>query len=157
MGNTVLNANPQNTAKILAITAVSRTLKLKKTKVLYLREVLISLANDDACINYEQLKEGLKQARFLKSREKDVFDLLFTMWDCDGVEKISLKDLVVGIAPLACPDENLGEILQFAMIVSDQDKRGLIGRDELEDVLYSELHRVKSYRKNELTALFSLT
>jgi Ca2+-binding EF-hand superfamily protein len=158
MGNTPINANPNalNTAKPLAIRAVSRTLRLKKTKVLYLREVLASLSDDDDCINYDDFKEGLKQAKFIKSREVDVFDLLFTMWDCEGEDKIPFKDLVVGIAPLACPEEDLGKILQFAMIVSDEDKRGTIGRVELEDVLYSKLHGVESDRNNQLIALFSI-
>jgi Ca2+-binding EF-hand superfamily protein len=155
MGNAPINANAnaQNTAKPLAIMAVSRMLKLRKSKVLYLREVLISLA-DDNCVSYERFKEGLKQAKFVKPREVDVFDLLFTMWDSDGEDNISFKDLVVGIAPLACPEEDLSKILQFAMIVSDQDKRGTIGRDELEDVLYGKLHGVKSDPESELTALF---
>jgi Ca2+-binding EF-hand superfamily protein len=141
MGNTPINANARNTVSPLAITAVSRRLKLKKTKVIYLREVLNSLADDDDdCIKYDHFKEGLKQAKFLKPREVDVFDLLFTMWDHDGKGKISFKNLVVGIAPLACPEEDLGKVLQFAMIISDEDKRGTIGRDELENVMYSKLH-----------------
>jgi Ca2+-binding EF-hand superfamily protein len=147
MGNTQINANAQNTAKPLAIAAVARALKLRKSKVLYLREVLASLSDNDDCINYDFFKEGLKQAKFSKSREVDVFDLLFTMWDCDGEDKIPYKDLVVGIAPLACPEEDLAKMLQFAMIVSDHDKRGTIGCDELEDVLYSKLPGVKSDRK----------
>jgi Ca2+-binding EF-hand superfamily protein len=158
MGNAPINANVQkNTAKPLAITAVSLTLKLQKSKVLYLRDVLSSFADDDGCINYDHFKKGLKKAKFIKSREADVFDLLFTMWDSDGEDKILLKDLVVGIAPLACPEEGLGKILQFAMILSDQDKRGTIGHDELEDVLYSKLlHGVKSDRKIELIELYSI-
>jgi hypothetical protein len=80
------------------------------------------------------------------------------MWGRDGDGKILLKDLVVGIAPLACPEEDLGKILRFAMILlSDQDKRGTIGHDELEDILYSKLlSGVKLDRKIQFIALYSI-
>ena len=125
-------------SKPLAISAVARKLRLKKSQLLFLRVEMHSLADEEGWIIYEKFREALVKARITKEEEVEVFDLLYTMWDSDGEEKVHYKDFVMGIAPLACPEEAPDSILRFALQLSDERKLDSIDPDELEDLLSSK-------------------
>lgn len=57
------------------------------------------------------------------------------MWDTDGTDRILYPDLIVALAPLACPGESLGQVLQFCLQVMDFDQNGnaIAGEDNRDD------------------------
>jgi Ca2+-binding EF-hand superfamily protein len=135
MGNTT--SAPQG-SKPLAISAIARQLSVNKAQLKVLRDEFQSLADKKLCITHHLFRLALKKAK-IDQKDKEIFNLLFTMWDNQGEGTIPYKEFVVGMSPLACPDEHPKSIIQFALEVSDDKKSEMIGADELEDLLQSKL------------------
>jgi Ca2+-binding EF-hand superfamily protein len=135
MGN---GASSDGLSKPLAITALARQLQFSKDQVMTMRGSFVRLASPDETISRDNFRIALQQAKITREQDLEIFDLLFTMWDSEGADKVQCKEFLMGISPLACPDETPYSILRFALQVSDEEKTGLVGSDELEDMLLSK-------------------
>ena len=135
MGNTQTS---DGTFKPLAIAALAREVCVKRSQILKLRDTFVTLSSKDEMITRDNFYEALKLAEICREEDVEILDLLFTMWDAEGYDKVPFKEFSMGIAPLACPDESPRSVLRFALEVSDQEKTGLIGPEELEDMLLSK-------------------
>ena len=136
MGNTQTS---DGSFKPLAIAALARQVCVKRSQILTLRDTFVILSsNDDEMITRQNFTEALKLANIERETDLEILDLLFTMWDAEGYDKVPFKEFSMGISPLACPDESPKSVLRFALEVSDQEKTGLVGPEELEDLLLSK-------------------
>lgn len=116
----------------LAMMAVSRNCFLEKAQIISLRNAMTAFSDAFGMIK----REGFDQALDLANLSNvEIFDLLFTMWDNKGDEKVSSKEFCIGISLLACPFDNTPTIINFALQVSDDLKRGYIEIQELHELL----------------------
>lgn len=152
----------------LATVAVSKYLKLDRSQILKMREVLASRAMEtsDPYCSVGDRKNGKREvlvvercdfqtamddAGVRRRPDQRVLHLLFTMWEaeyCFGPgwtgTAAPYRDFVVGLSPLACArDESLANVLKFAVRVSDDPNpdnpaKGLINSDGLMAVIKSE-------------------
>ena len=139
MGNHASVIDERNTeCRHLALSAVAKRLELGKGQLIFLRDTFAEVASYDEMITHKQFNNGLRKARLTNLEDLEVINLLFTMWDSEGDEEISYRHFIMGIAPLACPDEGLDSILRFSLQISDDDRRAAIDDDELFDMLHSK-------------------
>ena len=162
----------------LATVAVSKYLKLDRSQILKVREVLASRAMEtsDPYCSVGDRKNGKREVLVVERRDfqaamddagvrrrpdQRVLHLLFTMWEaeyCFGPGSTGTaapyRDFVVGLSPLACArDESLANVLKFAVRVSDDPNpdnpaKGLINSDGLMTVIKSEFVRWAFVRLN---------
>jgi hypothetical protein len=130
MGNT-----KSSCTKPLAIMAVARNLSLQRCHLVVLRDTLETYADSKGMVEKEWFDQALKRAKILDARDIEIFDLLFTMWDCAGDEKIPYKDFAIGISPLACPRDDVGSILLFALHIGYEKNNGTVNAKEVHDLL----------------------
>ena len=116
----------------LRLTAVSREFKLDRHQIIALRNAMAEYADGRGKIGREEFDLALEMAN-LSSVE--IFDLLFTMWDNDGDDKVPYKGFCVGISPLACPYDSVTAVLMFALCVSDDRGLGYIRPIDLQGLL----------------------
>ena len=120
----------------LAMMAVSRNCFLEKAQIISLRNAMTAFSDAFGMIK----REGFDQALDLANLSNvEIFDLLFTMWDNKGDEKVSSKEFCIGISLLACPFDTTPTIINFALQVSDDLKRGYIEIQELHELLTGKL------------------
>lgn len=120
----------------LRLTAVSRELKLDRHQIIALRNAMAGYADRRSMIGREEFDLALQLANL---SGVEIFDLLFTMWDNDGVDKVPYKEFCVGISPLACPYDSVTAILMFALFVSDDRSLGYIRPSNLQSLLTGKL------------------
>jgi hypothetical protein len=116
----------------LAMMAVARNFELDRVQIIALRNAMAGLSDIHGMINREGFDDALDLAHLSKV---EIFDLLFTMWDNAGIDRVPFRAFCVGISPLACPFDDLHSILRFALRVSDDVNRGSIGMDDLHILL----------------------
>jgi Ca2+-binding EF-hand superfamily protein len=138
MGNTKSSTKKQTLATI----AVAKKLALQRFQIVVLRDALASCADSNGMVDKHFFDQALKRAKMTSTEDKEIFDLLFTMWDSEGEEEIPYKPFSVGVSPLACPNDNVVSILRFALHVNDETSGGMITAGELHDVLRSKLSRL---------------
>lgn len=130
----ILRRNGDNTLEVvsLAMMAVARNIFLKKVHILILRYAMAKLSDDFGMIQREGFERALAKANL---SNVEIFDLLFTMWDNADDGKVFYKEFCMGIAPLACPFDDLSLILEFSLRVSDDLDRKYIEKKELHELL----------------------
>jgi Ca2+-binding EF-hand superfamily protein len=120
----------------LAMMAVARNCFLEKAQIISLRNAMTGFSDAFGMIK----REGFDQALDLANLSNvEIFDLLFTMWDNKGDDRVSSKEFCIGISPLACPSDNTPTIINFALQVSDDLNRGYIEIQELHELLTGKL------------------
>ena len=126
----------------LAMMAVARKVFLQRAHILALRNAMSKFSDVFGMIK----REGFDQALALADLSKiEIFDLLFTMWDNAGDDKVSSKEFCTGISPLACPFDDIPSIIGFALRVGDDLNRGYIERHELHELLIGKFSQRKRY------------
>jgi Ca2+-binding EF-hand superfamily protein len=139
MGNTKSSCKKQPLATI----AVAKKLALQRFQIVVLRDALASCADSDGMVDKHFFNQALKRAKMTSTEDKEIFDLLFTMWESEG-EEIPYKPFLVGVSPLACPNDDVVSILRFALHVNDETSSGIITARELHDLLRSKLSRLNA-------------
>jgi hypothetical protein len=122
----------------LASTAVAKYLSLTKTQIKILCTVVRELSSKNGTIGLHFFHVALGRAKIQKNPDRLVLEALFQMWDLVGEERIPGLEFVLGLAPLACPDGSLTEILRFALQVSDRTGLKQITASELIVILKSK-------------------
>ncbi|KAL3923491.1 MAG: hypothetical protein SGILL_001631 [Bacillariaceae sp.] len=112
--------------------AVSRDVHVDRHQIVALRNSMSGFADKRGMIGREEFDMALQLANL---STVEIFDLLFTMWDNAGVNRVPFKGFCVGISPLACPYDSLQAILMFALFVSDDRDLGYIRSSELKSLL----------------------
>jgi Ca2+-binding EF-hand superfamily protein len=125
MGNAV-----SNTGDALAMSAVAKTMQLTKPQVMEIRKACAAMASKDGQIRRKLFHIGLAKAGLL-DLDTEILDLLFTMWDEVGDNRVPYMDFVVGIAPLACRYENMASALKFVLQVMDDRETGSVDSNGL--------------------------
>jgi hypothetical protein len=124
----------------LATIAVAKQLALQRFQIVVLRDTLASYADSNGMVDKHFFDQALKRAKMTSTEDKEIFDLLFTMWDSEGEEEIPHKPFsVLGVSPLACPNDDVVSILRFALYISDENSTGVITAKGLHDLLGSKL------------------
>jgi hypothetical protein len=118
--------------------AVARKLGLKRFQVVVLREALATFADYEGYVDKESFNQALERAKITDQDDIQIFDLLFTMWDGEGNEKIPCRPFSVGISPLACSQDEIISVLLFALHISDEKSSGVIDAQELHVLLNSK-------------------
>jgi len=140
MGNSA-----SSTGSIFATAAMAKYTNLTKAQIITFSDAVAPLArvkrpSDPPSINRNVVSHGLREAHVSKySKEYDVIDLLFTLWDESGTNRVPCLDFCVGISVLACPGETLEEILKFGLQILNQQQKGdgMISCDQSIDFLNS--------------------
>ena len=146
MGNS--KSHPQ-----LAITAVARQLSLQRCQIVVLRDSLKSFADSNGYVEKEFFDEALKRAKITQPSDIEVFDLLFTMWDSKGKDKIHYKCFSIGISPLACPYDDLPSILRFALHIGYQKNNGSITPRQLREFLKCKSQEASCWEQLQICSL----
>jgi len=133
------NALVATSGDCLATVAVARSLQLNHSKLLSIRDTLSDFhASQDQRVGRPLFQLALDRASVRKHPDQKVLHLLFTMWDTAGDGRVSYQDFIVGLSPLACPNENLRSILTFSMDVMDTERSGKINGNQLVLLLKSK-------------------
>jgi hypothetical protein len=128
--------------------AVAQQLSLQRCHLVVLRDTLETYADSEGMVEKEWFDQAVKRAKILDPKDIEIFDLLFTMWDCAGNEKIPCKDFSIGISPLACPRDDVGSVLRFALHIGYEKNDGTVNAEELHDLL-----QCKSPRASDCSVL----
>lgn len=161
MGN-IESASPRkcdSPVVTLAILAVARDIHLERSQLLD----LYSVVNSKKHISRTDLKRAMVRVDVVDPTTTTLIDLLFTMWDQDGIDIVPTQAFCVGMAPLACPENehDVASILRFALHVIGSDgennghddnddnddevsKKGTTGRQDLQ-VLLEAINTTASY------------
>ena len=130
MGNT-----KSQVAHPLALVAVARQLSLQRSQIVILRETLHTFTDSYGYVTKKRFLHALKRAKIRDQDDLELFELLFTMWDHSGREMVPAKLFCVGIAPLACPRDDLLSVLRFTLHVCEDESSGTVGSHDVHDML----------------------
>ena len=103
----------------LAVVAMSKYLHLTRVQVIALRNCFVNLADDCGMITRNRFRIAVTRVKIDHENDVDVLDLLFTMWDVKGEDKVPYCEYVVGVSILAGPFDHLRDALMFAIEVAD--------------------------------------
>lgn len=145
MGNATSNVTA---AQPLAMMAVARQLRLQRFQIIMMRESLLSLSDPSGFVNRASFEISLALAKISQREALEVFDLLFTMWDHHGNQRVPAKPFSVGIAPLACSCDDISSVLRFALHINDEHKNCLVSPRDLYNVLISKFCSYKGFSCN---------
>jgi hypothetical protein len=112
--------------------AVAREFSLDRHQIIALRYAMADFADRRGMVSRKEFDLALHHANL---SDVEIFDLLFTMWDNEGVDKVPYKGFCVGLSPLSCPYDSITEILMFALFVSDDRNLGFIRPSDLRCLL----------------------
>lgn len=120
------SASRENTKPSLATAAVANYMRLTKAHVRLLLRACRRLAQTTPpplnCIRRRDLPIILDQATLLSSKEREIVTLLATLWDYNGTGKIPYHEFVLGLTPLACPHEDMEDVLELAVELMSTDE-----------------------------------
>jgi hypothetical protein len=123
--------NDENSVN-LAMMAVARKTRLGRCQIIELRNAMSRYADEYGNVNREDYNHALVLTN-LSSVE--ILDLLFTLWDHDGNDKVPYKGFCIGISPLSCPHDGVKNILRFALEVCDDRDLGFSRVYDLQTLL----------------------
>lgn len=116
----------------LAMMAVAREIHLERGQLVALHNAMARYADEHGTVHREDFDRALELANL---SGMEIFDLLFTMWDREGMDQVPFKGFCVGISPLACPFEDISVILRFALRICDDRNLGYIRQYDLQTLL----------------------
>jgi len=150
MGNTV----SATTGEMLRTAAISKYMSLSKTQVLEIRDACAALANKNHSISRRFFHIAVGKSRIKALPDGDILDLLFTMWDKTGADRVPALPFVVGISPLACGNESLAAVLRFALHVMDQDETEEVNAEQLITLLKCKYRKTRFLQQVYFDSLF---
>jgi hypothetical protein len=133
MGN--IKSSPAS--KPLAIIAVARQIQVQRYQIIVLRDTLARFADPNGTVNNDDYLQALQIANLSSPDSREIFDLLFTMWDSGGNDKIPYRQFALGIAPLACPNDAVASVIRFLLHVHEEKSKTLCA-DKLLGLLKSK-------------------
>lgn len=133
MGNTKSGA----VTKPLAIIAVARRLQVQRYQIIVLRDTLARFADPDGWVSHCDYLQSLEIANLSSPDTLKIFNLLFTMWDSHGNDKIPYRQFTLGLAPLACPNDDTASVARFLLHVYGETSK-VVCPHKLYDLLNSE-------------------
>ena len=140
MGNAISPA----TGDMLKTAAISKYMKLTKPQVLTIRDHLqakqsVGRNHHRGTIRRELWTQALQAALVRDDPDRDILELLFTMWDSNGTGRVACSELVVGISVLACRYDGVRDALRFALeVYSDQHDTQMISSRDASALLRSK-------------------
>jgi hypothetical protein len=136
MGNT---KSSSSSSKPLAIAAVAKQLKVQRHQIIALRDALDSFSDSLGMVSHEDYLQALELVDLSGKKQLDeIFKLLYIMWEDDGSHKIPYKKFSLGVAPLACPYDELPSLIRFILYVYGPKDQKIIDASDLSDLLKSE-------------------
>lgn len=125
----------------MATAAVAKQLHLTKHQVIMLHEAMTRRAkggNVQGSIKRKHFRRALDEAGIFEEPDREVLNLLFTMWDITGIKRVPAHEFVVGLTPLACAGESISTVLSFALQIKDRKGEGRISPSEMLVLLKSK-------------------
>ena len=122
--------------------AVARELRLQRFQIIMMKESLISLSEESGFVKRTAFDLSLVRAKISQREALEIFDLLFTMWDHLGNQRIPAKMFASGIAPLACSADDLSSALRFSLHINDEHNNGHVLPRDLHNVLLSKFANI---------------
>jgi hypothetical protein len=132
MGNVSSTDNRDDSPVNLAMMAVAQEIQLERGQVVALRNAMAGYSDEHGTVNRKDYNHSLELSNL---SGVEIFDLLFTMWDHDGKDRVPFKGFCVGISPLACPHADLKNILRFALRICDDRNLGYSRAFDLQTLL----------------------
>ena len=140
--------NTQGTnRKFTVITALSQQLTITKDQILHMR-MFCFLQCLGSTVKRSLLNAACEEAGVRNPMDREVIDLLFTMWDLSGDDRVPCMEFMVGISPLACAHKGPRETFMFALEVMDIENLSVVNSVELTTAL--ECKKFVSFAPHEL-------
>jgi Ca2+-binding EF-hand superfamily protein len=137
MGNHVSTTAPPK----LHLMALARKMSLSKIQVQELMKMCTYVSHQCHFQSYTIDRESFNDVKdkiVSDKRDSEIIDLLFTMWDLQGLHYIQFREFLVGISPLASTSrDSTREILHFSLSLMDTARIGTITQSNLIKVLRS--------------------
>ena len=115
----------------LAIECMAKYMSMSKQQLIDLRNRCYMAMDNKRKIDRRQFNINVQLCKIKESPDGEILDALFTMWDLHGADEILCPPFILSLAPLACEDENLEQILTFAFHVFAQETNGKLTADRL--------------------------
>jgi Ca2+-binding EF-hand superfamily protein len=118
----------------LVTPAVIHYITLSREQVLGIRDACLYMVEEDGFIKRQYFHMALSKMEIPVDPDGDILDCLFTMLDRRGDDMVDLKQYIVSISALACP-EGLEMALHFAMEVMDVEHSDRVTNEDVTFVL----------------------
>jgi hypothetical protein len=129
MGNT---NSADNSPVPLAMMAVAREIHFERGQIVALRNAMAGYADEHGIIHRKEFNQALELTNLVGV---EIFELLFTLWDNEGHDEVPFRGFCVGISPLACPYDDVTNILRFALRICDDRNLGYTRVYDLQTLL----------------------
>jgi Ca2+-binding EF-hand superfamily protein len=134
MGNTASGTSRER----LVTASIAKYMTITKPQVMALRNAIVPLASKrGGSIKRNNLHFALQEANVADTPDKEVLDLLFTMWDMTGSGRVACVEFVIGLSVLACKEDAIETALRFALQVADKNRTGKISSKDASAFLRS--------------------
>lgn len=148
-------AHSTTTGYSLYTAAVAKYVSVTKPQIMAVRNTLILVASPKrGTVQREQLRHALRQAGVAPAPDADVFDLLYTMWDVKGTNRVVGTEFMVGVSVLACKDDSIEQAIRFALQVGDRNRKGTISSNDASVFLRSKCVRTRQSRNGSSQCAF---
>ena len=132
MGNSTSKNKAENR---LAIECMAKYMSVSKQQLVDLCNRCYMQMDGKRKIDRCTFNTNVQQCKIKESPDAEILDALFTMWDLHGEDRILCPPFILSLAPLACEDENLEQILTFALDIFERETKGTLSADRLVFIL----------------------
>ena len=133
------NAVSATTGRSLFTASMAKYMNLTKPQVMAVRNIATRLASTKhGSISRRNFQYALNQAEVAKTPDQEVFNLLFTMWDLNGTDRVSCAEFIIGMSFLACKEDSVEQAIRFALQVADRNRSGMISSKEASTFMRSK-------------------
>lgn len=132
MGNAINKRKPEDR---MAVECIAKYMSLSKQQLIDLRNRCYMAMDSKRKIDRRSFNINVKRCRIKEEPDAEILDGLYTMWDLHGENSILLPPFIMSLAPLACEDDDLEEILRFSLAIFERETSGILTADRLVFIL----------------------
>ena len=145
MGNSISNRRLDDR---LAIECMAKYMSLTKQQLIDLRNRCYMSMDSKRKINRRSFNANVSRSRISEEPDAEILNGLYTMWDLHGEGNILLPPFILSLAPLACAEEDLEDILRFSLNIFERETSGVLTADRLVFILkrkWGDPTHIRSY------------
>ena len=132
MGNSISNRAPEER---LSIECIAKYMSVSKQQLVDLRNRCYMSMDSKRKIDRRSFNTNVKRCRIRSRPDAEILDGLYTMWDLHGEDSILLPPFILSLAPLACAEEDLEDILRFSLNIFERETSGILTADRIVFIL----------------------